>query len=191
MVQRIRGKNAKEIIAETIAREQAAMEEARRKQQEEEEAARQIFPEMPELPLGGYAGWACQYAEETGQEAEGCGGGGGGGFTAVTASVHKYNACEGRFNPNDRHEVCCVDGEVVGHGEPGHPTRGATPCDIPRQKSIPLYQRCPPDTSGKAPTLAKFANTQVRSCKQGLGCQIKPAPGVSHHTSIVSRGNGD
>jgi RHS repeat-associated protein len=31
-----------------------------------------------EGPLGGFAGWACEYAVETGQEGEGCGGGGGG-----------------------------------------------------------------------------------------------------------------
>jgi RHS repeat-associated protein len=30
-------------------------------------------PEAPAGPLGGSAGWACEYAAETGQEAEGCG----------------------------------------------------------------------------------------------------------------------
>jgi RHS repeat-associated protein len=67
-----------EQAAETRAAEvAAALAEAERKA---EEAAQ--WPGIylgdggPELPLGGYPGWACEYAEETGQEAEGCGGGG-------------------------------------------------------------------------------------------------------------------
>jgi RHS repeat-associated protein len=61
------------------AREQAAREEAERKAAEAaaiaaEDAADSPTEGGPELPLGGYAGWECQDAEETGQEVAGCGG---------------------------------------------------------------------------------------------------------------------
>jgi RHS repeat-associated protein len=41
-------------------------------------------------PLGGYSGWACEYAKETGQEAEGCGGGvrGNPDLNAIAASMY-------------------------------------------------------------------------------------------------------
>jgi RHS repeat-associated protein len=69
-------KNAAEVVVAVAARELAAEEEARRKAREAEELAHLGGSEGAAEPVGGYEGWACEYAEETGQEAEGCGGGG-------------------------------------------------------------------------------------------------------------------
>jgi RHS repeat-associated protein len=69
---------AKEVAEREVARETLEREEAERKAREAKEAEEAAAPaaaipaEAAE-PLGGYAGWACEYAAETGQEAEGCG----------------------------------------------------------------------------------------------------------------------
>jgi RHS repeat-associated protein len=51
-------------------------------------------------PLGGYAGWACQYAAETHQEAAGCGGGSGG-----TSGLLTYKA----IGSSTEDEFCATD----------------------------------------------------------------------------------
>jgi RHS repeat-associated protein len=62
--------------AERAAEEQAAREEEEQKAHEAYDKMMGIThtEEAAEEPLGGYPGWACEYAEETEQEAEGCGG---------------------------------------------------------------------------------------------------------------------
>jgi RHS repeat-associated protein len=82
--------------AEARAAEIRAAEEAARA--EEEQKAREAYLAMmggpsptegAAEPLGGYEGWACEYAAETGQEGEGCpsGGGGGGGEPIAVAAA--------------------------------------------------------------------------------------------------------
>lgn len=76
-----------ELAAIKAAEEQAAREAAERvaaefaaAQAQAAAALRATGPqaaEGPQEPLGGSAGWACQYAAETGQADPGCGGGGG------------------------------------------------------------------------------------------------------------------
>jgi RHS repeat-associated protein len=73
---------AKEVAEREVARETLEREEAERrareaKEAEEAAAAAAAIPAAAEEPLGGYAGWACEYAAETGQEDSECGGGGG------------------------------------------------------------------------------------------------------------------
>jgi RHS repeat-associated protein len=68
---------ASEAAAQQAAENAAARAEAERKAREAEEAAAAASGPQQEGeagPLGGSAGWACEYAEETGQG--GCGGGG-------------------------------------------------------------------------------------------------------------------
>jgi RHS repeat-associated protein len=65
---------AQEVAAREAAREALEREEAERRVKEAELAAAAAGPQYT---LGGSAGWACEYAAETGQEGEGCGGGGG------------------------------------------------------------------------------------------------------------------
>jgi RHS repeat-associated protein len=68
---------AKEVAEREVARETLEREEAERKAREAKEAEEAAapaaaIPAAAEEPLGGYAGWACEYALETGQEDEGC-----------------------------------------------------------------------------------------------------------------------
>jgi RHS repeat-associated protein len=70
---------AQEVVAREVAREALEREEAERKAREAKEAEERADAPVPaaaEEPLGGYAGWACEYAAETGQEDSECGGGG-------------------------------------------------------------------------------------------------------------------
>jgi RHS repeat-associated protein len=69
-----------EVIAREANREALERAEAERRVRETEAAAQAAGPQYAgeEEPLGGSAGWACEYASETGQEGEGCGGGTGG-----------------------------------------------------------------------------------------------------------------
>lgn len=68
------GQNTEAIQLEK-AREQAAREEAERKAAEAAAIAAADAADSPiEGVLGGYAGWECQDAAETGQEVAGCGG---------------------------------------------------------------------------------------------------------------------
>jgi RHS repeat-associated protein len=69
---------AKEVAEREVARETLEREEAERRAREAREAEQAAAPAAgvpaeAEEPLGGYAGWACEYVAETGQEAEGCG----------------------------------------------------------------------------------------------------------------------
>jgi RHS repeat-associated protein len=70
---------ASQITGEEVTAYEAALRaEAERIAREAAEAAAAQDPEPPTEgapePLGGYAGWACQYAAANGQEAEGCAG---------------------------------------------------------------------------------------------------------------------
>jgi hypothetical protein len=77
---------AKEVAEREVARETLEREEAERRAREAEEAAAAAaIPAAAEAPLGGYAGWACEYAAETGQEDSECGGGGCSGDNACAA----------------------------------------------------------------------------------------------------------
>ncbi len=75
---------AQEVVAREVARETLEREEAERRAREAQEAeeaaaAAAAIPAAAEEPLGGSAGWACEYAAETGQEDAECGGGSSGG----------------------------------------------------------------------------------------------------------------
>jgi DNA-binding transcriptional ArsR family regulator len=61
-----------ELIAREAAREAAAREEAARKAEE----AEAVVAEGAAESLGGYAGWLCETAANTGQAVQGCGGSG-------------------------------------------------------------------------------------------------------------------
>jgi RHS repeat-associated protein len=62
---------------EVVEREREAAEKAAREATARTEAEQKAATASgPEEPLGGYAGWACEYAAETSQEGQGCGGGG-------------------------------------------------------------------------------------------------------------------
>jgi RHS repeat-associated protein len=77
-------------VAEAAAAREAAIKRAAEEAIRRSEEARMAVAGSPyggggeAGPLGGYEGWACEYAAETGQEAAGCGGSGGG--DAVTYS---------------------------------------------------------------------------------------------------------
>jgi hypothetical protein len=74
-------------VAREIAAEEAARREAEALAQMQAELAG-IATESPgdeQEPLGGYGNWACEYAEETGQEGGGCGGGAGSRFITYAA----------------------------------------------------------------------------------------------------------
>ncbi len=71
---------AQEVVAREVARETLEREEAERREREaieaeEAAAAAAAIPAAAEEPLGGSAGWACEYAAETHQEDPECGGG--------------------------------------------------------------------------------------------------------------------
>jgi RHS repeat-associated protein len=75
---------AKEVAEREVARETLEREEAERRAREAKEAEERAddpAPAVAEEPLGGYSGWACEYAAETGQEDSECGGGSAGGST--------------------------------------------------------------------------------------------------------------
>jgi RHS repeat-associated protein len=67
---------AQEVVAREVARETLEREEAERRAREAEEAAAAAagpqYAGGEEGPLGGSAGWACEYAAETGQEDAAC-----------------------------------------------------------------------------------------------------------------------
>jgi RHS repeat-associated protein len=64
---------AQEVVAREVARETLEREEAERRAAEAQAAAEAAGPIGEEsTPLGGYAGWLCETAANTGQEVEGC-----------------------------------------------------------------------------------------------------------------------
>lgn len=71
---------AQEVVAREVARETLEREEAERRAAEAKAAAEAAAGPKGEesTPLGGYPGWLCETAANTGQEVEGCGGGGAG-----------------------------------------------------------------------------------------------------------------
>jgi RHS repeat-associated protein len=64
---------AQEVVAREVARETLEREEAERRAAEAEAAAAASDAPEAQEPLGGYPGWACEYAAETHQEGAGCG----------------------------------------------------------------------------------------------------------------------
>jgi hypothetical protein len=82
--------------AGALGREATRQEEAKKQwEREHPPAPPGITPAPGEggpEPLGGYEGWACQYAAETGQEGEGCGDLASEGEGATTANVHAPTA---------------------------------------------------------------------------------------------------
>ena len=114
-------------IEREAAREAAARAAAELAAREVEEAAAAAAgPQYEEPgPLGGSAGWACEYAAETGQEAPGCGGGGG-----INPALILGAATGG---PNHEHH-------------PGSANEGGTgPC---RSGGKQVHGKCQPRTGG-------------------------------------------
>ena len=110
--------NAQQVAEAAATREAAAQAEALRRATEASEAAnRAAEAQLPsaEEPLGGSEDWTCGDAEETGQEAEGCGGGGDG-----------SGECSGDMACAASSEwVCTLAGAVVAAGV-GAATAGVT-----------------------------------------------------------------
>jgi RHS repeat-associated protein len=94
---------AKEVAEREVARETLEREEAERKAREAKEAeeaaaAAAAIPAAAEAaaePLGGYPGWACEYAAETHQEDPECSSGGSAGFIEYGAAGHGNPAPKG------------------------------------------------------------------------------------------------
>jgi RHS repeat-associated protein len=115
---------AQEVAAREAARELLEREEAERRAREAAEAAAAAGPQAQgEEPLGGYAGWACEYALETGQEAIGCSGGGG--LDSIVYSAFKRQATCPEPAPKDPHHATANSGtpqqEYDRHHEPSNP----------------------------------------------------------------------
>jgi len=81
-------------IEREAAREAAAKAAAEAAAREAAEAAARAagpqYSEGEQEPLGGYAGWACEYAAETGQEGAGCADGDG---SPLTSGASRFSAC--------------------------------------------------------------------------------------------------
>jgi RHS repeat-associated protein len=88
---------AEQRAAERAAEEQAAREEEEQKAQEAYETmmGASDIEEGAEEPLGGSTGWACEYAMQTGQEAEGCASTGGPGGPTASIACFKNSAYYG------------------------------------------------------------------------------------------------
>jgi RHS repeat-associated protein len=128
---------AQEVAARETAREALEREEAERRAEEAAAAAAAAGPQAAaEVPLGGYEAWACEYAQETGQE-EGlaCG--------AFNVIPDQYCYADGRchgtnsggYNEHShsrpepsKNTGCAGVGKVIGGGEctstPKDPTEG-------------------------------------------------------------------
>jgi RHS repeat-associated protein len=101
-----------ELIVREAAREAAAREEAARKAEE----AQAIAAEGAAEPLGGYAGWLCETAANTGQTVQGCGGEGGVHFVTDPATGCTYVGAPG-CSPSQGHGPQ--------HGNPNAGSRGS------------------------------------------------------------------
>ncbi len=101
---------AQAVVAREVAREALEREEAERRAREAAEAAAAAaaaaaIPAEAAAPLGGYPGWACEYAAETQQEGAGCGGGGSltAGATRIAGRKPIPTICEWTSNPGEHH----------------------------------------------------------------------------------------
>jgi RHS repeat-associated protein len=133
----LNNQQAQEVVAREVARETLEREEAERRvreAREAEERADDPAPAAEEEPLGGSAGWACEYAAETGQEDSECGGGGGAGvgggggssfapitykggpgaFCGSNSPSHRKYHQPGPGNENESIATCGVLGNIVG-----------------------------------------------------------------------------
>jgi RHS repeat-associated protein len=120
---------AQEVVAREVAREALEREEAERRAAEAQAAAEAAGPSSEEsTPLGGYSGWLCETATNTGQEAEGCGGAGGiGGSFAGQIDPIKGEGPQSECNRNGQNCSGCRSGGTRNKKGQCQPQAGGTP----------------------------------------------------------------
>jgi RHS repeat-associated protein len=118
---------AKEVAEREVARETLEREEAERRAREAQEAAEAAAAAAAaaatpaeaaeQEPLGGYAGWACEYAVETGQYDPECGGRSGSGrFIEYGAAGHGNPAPKGGKGGSSNEGSACGKRSGCGGG---------------------------------------------------------------------------
>jgi hypothetical protein len=117
-LQEANNQEAQAVAAREVTRETLEREEAERRAHEPKEAEERAYAAAATAePLGGYGGWACEYAGETGQEAAGCGGGGFGFITYAAPTGGPSNKVNHGGSANEGGTGPCRSGAKKVNGQ--------------------------------------------------------------------------